>query len=324
MLNGSFVHTQLHGHGRTASRSSSIAGQYARSTASRTRIRTRRSTACRARSRSATATSRSSSRRPPTSRPRRSIGRSSTATRLTEYQAPALRRRSAQRSDLFVNPDQQRAAGGRLGRATTAIPYTNAIDRDPVGIPATTRRSHDAYGTKFDTFEVSAAGDYDSRNRAIFATVALRHLVKPRCHGARQRGRITTRSRYDYLQFLPFWKQLVHADAYFEASPTATPLGKDTTSLPAVPQFLRRRRRIRCAASARAARPEGRLRQPLRRQHQDGRPLELLLPDARRSSAASTRSQPVLRHRQRVLAAATCTFLAPRTTVTPVEYEFEL
>ena len=61
------------------------------------------------------------------------------------------------------------------------------------------------YGTKFDTFELSAGWSYDSRNRAIFADRGSRHRLSL---GYTIPGSDVEyySVNYDYLQFVPLGK----------------------------------------------------------------------------------------------------------------------
>jgi outer membrane protein insertion porin family len=128
---------------------------------------------------------------------------------------------SAQRSDLFTDPNYS-AQEALYWVQNNGNPYT---ETSQVGVPPI---SLTYYGTRFDTFEISAGWSYDSRNRAIFADRGARHRLSV---GYTLPGSDVEyySANYDYLQFVPLGKwltfmlnsELSYGDA----------LG-DTTSLP--------------------------------------------------------------------------------------------
>jgi outer membrane protein insertion porin family len=134
---------------------------------------------------------------------------------------------AAQRSDLFTDPNNS-AAEALFWVQNNGDTYT---ENNRVGVPPITITY---YGTRFDTFEVSAGWSFDSRNRAIFADRGARHRFST---GYTFPGSdIEYYSvNYDYLQFIPLGKWLtfmVNSEVSYGDS-----LG-DTTSLPPYRRFF--------------------------------------------------------------------------------------
>ena len=125
-------------------------------------------------------------------------------------------RGSVHRSEL------ERAGGGRLG----AEQRQHLHSRSPRW--AIRRSDSPFFGTKFDTFELTAGWGFDSRNRSLFADRGARHRLGASYTLPGSDVEYFTVS-YDYLQFIPIsrhftimWNtELGYGDA----------LG-DTTSLP--------------------------------------------------------------------------------------------
>ncbi|MFZ8984774.1 MAG: outer membrane protein assembly factor BamA, partial [Steroidobacteraceae bacterium] len=114
---------------------------------------------------------------------------------------------TAQRSDLITN---------EFGSAREAVdwvrnngnPYTRELVQQ--GIDPTTGQPIDIttilYGTKFNTYELSAGWSYDTRNRALFATRGTRHSVymSATVPGSDVNYYIFS---YDFLHLQPVYKQ---------------------------------------------------------------------------------------------------------------------
>ena len=114
---------------------------------------------------------------------------------ITEFQS--LRAGfAAQRSDLFTDPNSQRAAGARLGAEQRQYRTPRSA---MIGIPPI---AYTYYGTKFDTFELSIGWAFDSRNRAIFADRGARHRLNA-SYTLPGSDVEYYALNYDYLQFLP-------------------------------------------------------------------------------------------------------------------------
>jgi outer membrane protein insertion porin family len=143
---------------------------------------------------------------------------------------------AAQRSDLITN---------EFGSAAEAVdwvrnngnPYTRELVQqrlDPVtGEPVDVTTI--LYGTKFNTFELSAGWSYDTRNRALFATRGMRHSVYLSATAPGSDVNYYVAS-YEFLALRPIYGQwtlaLAGEFAYGDA------LGSDTTSLPPYRQFF--------------------------------------------------------------------------------------
>ena len=128
---------------------------------------------------------------------------------------------AAQRSDLFTDPNYS-AQEALDWVQNNGNPYT---ETSSVGVPPVTLTY---YGTRFDTFELSAGWSYDSRNRAIFADRGARHRFSLgyTLPGSEVEYYIVN---YDYLQFIPLGKWftfMLNSEVSYGDS-----LG-DTTSLP--------------------------------------------------------------------------------------------
>jgi outer membrane protein insertion porin family len=139
---------------------------------------------------------------------------------ITEFQSLRLGA-AAQRSDLFTDPNASARQAVDWVRANG-----NAYTREnTIGVPPITLTY---FGTKFDTFELSAGWSYDSRNRAIFADRGARHRVS---FGYTLPGSEVEyySVNYDFLQFIPLGRWLtfmINTDLNYGDA-----LG-DTTSLP--------------------------------------------------------------------------------------------
>ncbi len=126
---------------------------------------------------------------------------------ITEYQGVSAGV-SLQRLDLLTFAAQQRAAGRDWVRAN-GHPYsgpsvTTSIEPDGTTIATSTALP----GSRFNTLELSAGWQYDSRNRALFADRGLRSAlsltyVPP---GARRALLIGS---YQFSGYLPVWRQFV-------------------------------------------------------------------------------------------------------------------
>jgi outer membrane protein insertion porin family len=145
---------------------------------------------------------------------------------ITEYQSLRVGL-AAQRSDLFTDPNASAAQAldwvQNNGNTYTEINY--------IGVPPI---AYAYYGTKFDTFDVSAGWSFDSRNRSIFADRGARHRVTI---GYTLPGSDVEfyAVNYDYLQFIPINKWftfMINSELAYGDS-----LG-DTTSLPPYRRFF--------------------------------------------------------------------------------------
>jgi outer membrane protein insertion porin family len=134
---------------------------------------------------------------------------------------------AAQRSDLFTDPNSS-SQEALYWVQNNGNPYTQTAD---FGVPPV---QFTYYGTRFDTFELSAGWSFDSRNRAIFADRGARHRLRA---GYTIPGSDVEfySFNYDYLQFLSLGKYLTFMLntelAYGDA------LG-DTTSIPPYRRFF--------------------------------------------------------------------------------------
>ena len=142
----------------------------------------------------------------------------------------------AQRSDLITN---------EFGSAAEAVywvqnngnPYTRDLVQqslDPVTgevIDVITT----LYGTKYDTFELTAGWSYDTRNRALFATRGTRHSLYM---SATAPGSDVNyyMANYEFLTLLPLYRQWTLALGSELSWGSA--IGDDTTSLPPYRQFF--------------------------------------------------------------------------------------
>ncbi|MGA1729985.1 MAG: outer membrane protein assembly factor BamA, partial [Steroidobacteraceae bacterium] len=143
---------------------------------------------------------------------------------------------TAQRSDLITN---------EFGSAREAVdwvrnngnPYTRELVQQ--GIDPTTGQPIDIttilYGTKFNTYELSAGWSYDTRNRALFATRGTRHSVymSATVPGSDVNYYIFS---YDFLHLQPVYKQWTLAFAAEAAWGDA--MDADTTTIPPYRQFF--------------------------------------------------------------------------------------
>ncbi|MGA1578920.1 MAG: outer membrane protein assembly factor BamA [Steroidobacteraceae bacterium] len=143
---------------------------------------------------------------------------------------------TAQRSDLITN---------EFGSAREAVdwvrnngnPYTRELVQQ--GIDPTTGLPIDIttvlYGTKFNTYELSAGWSFDTRNRALFATRGTRHSVylSATVPGSDVNYYVAS---YDFLKLLPVYKQWTLAFAAELA--WGDSLDDDTTTLPPYRQFF--------------------------------------------------------------------------------------
>jgi outer membrane protein insertion porin family len=116
---------------------------------------------------------------------------------ISEYQSVRVGF-AAQRSDLFTDPNNS-AAEALYWVQNNGNPYTK---KDFAGIPPI---EFTYYGTKFNTFEMSAGWSYDSRNRSLFADRGGRHRVGLSYTIPGSDVEFASLS-YDYLQFLPLSK----------------------------------------------------------------------------------------------------------------------
>jgi len=116
---------------------------------------------------------------------------------ISEYQSVRVGL-SAQRSDLFTDPNNS-AAEALYWVQNNGNPYTK---RDFAGIPPI---QFTYYGTKFNTFEMSAGWSYDSRNRSLFADRGGRHRFGLSYTIPGSDVEFASLS-YDYLQFVPLSK----------------------------------------------------------------------------------------------------------------------
>jgi outer membrane protein insertion porin family len=107
---------------------------------------------------------------------------------------------AAQRSDLFTDPNQS-AEQSLVWVQNNGNPYTR---KSTVGVPPI---AYTYYGTRFDTFLLSAGWGYDSRNRAIFATGGARHWLNFGYTAPGSDVEFYSLS-YEWLQFVPLGRWL--------------------------------------------------------------------------------------------------------------------
>ncbi|MFO1393322.1 MAG: outer membrane protein assembly factor BamA [Steroidobacteraceae bacterium] len=145
---------------------------------------------------------------------------------LSEFQSVATGL-SAQHSDLFTDPNQS-AQQSLLWVQQNGNSYT---EKSTAGMPPTT---FTYYGTKFDTFVLSAGWSYDSRNRSIFADRGARHIVNLSytIPGSDVEFYSLT---YDYLQFVPLTRWFTLMNNFSTGYGAA--LGS-TTSIPPYRNFF--------------------------------------------------------------------------------------
>jgi len=118
---------------------------------------------------------------------------------LSEFQSVRVGL-AAQRSDLFTDPNQS-AEQSLVWVQNNGNTYTR---KSTVGVPPI---AFTYYGTRFDTFLLSAGWGYDSRNRAIFATGGARHWLNVGYTAPGSDVEFYSLS-YDWLQFLPLGRWL--------------------------------------------------------------------------------------------------------------------
>jgi outer membrane protein insertion porin family len=134
---------------------------------------------------------------------------------------------AAQRSDLFTDPNQS-AEQSLVWVQNNGNPYTR---KSTVGVPPI---AFTYYGTRFDTFLLSAGWGYDSRNRALFATAGARHWFNVGYTAPGSDVEFYSLS-YDWLQFVPLGRWLTIMNN-FEAG-YANDIGS-TTSIPPYRNFF--------------------------------------------------------------------------------------
>ena len=134
---------------------------------------------------------------------------------------------AAQRSDLFTDPNQS-AEQSLVWVQNNGNAYTR---KSTVGVPPI---AFTYYGTRFDTFLLSAGWGYDSRNRAIFATAGARHWFNFGYTAPGSDVEFYSLS-YDWLQFVPLGRWLTIMNN-FEAG-YANDIGS-TTSIPPYRNFF--------------------------------------------------------------------------------------
>jgi outer membrane protein insertion porin family len=132
---------------------------------------------------------------------------------------------AVQRAELITSPTSS-APEAVSWVQNNGNPFTEVVDSN--GIPFT------FFGTRFDTFELTAGWSFDSRNRAIFATRGARHRLNFSYTVPGSDVEFWTAS-YDYLQFVPIWRSftlMLNTEiAYGED------IG-DTTSIPPYRQYF--------------------------------------------------------------------------------------
>lgn len=145
---------------------------------------------------------------------------------LSEFQSVATGL-SAQHSDLFTDPNQS-AQQSLLWVQQNGNPYT---EKSTAGMPPTT---FTYYGTKFDTFVLTAGWSYDSRNRSIFADRGARHIVNLSYTVPGSDVEFYSLT-YDYLQFVPLTRWFTLMNNF--STGYAAALGS-TTSIPPYRNFF--------------------------------------------------------------------------------------
>ena len=134
---------------------------------------------------------------------------------------------AAQRSDLFTDPNQS-AEQSLVWVQNNGNTYTR---KSTVGVPPI---AFTYYGTRFDTYLLSAGWGYDSRNRAIFATGGARHWLNFGYTAPGSDVEFYALS-YDWLQFVPLGRWLTIMNN-FEIG-YANDIGS-TTSIPPYRNFF--------------------------------------------------------------------------------------
>jgi outer membrane protein insertion porin family len=145
---------------------------------------------------------------------------------LSEYQSVRVGV-AAQHSDLFTDPNNS-SEQSVVWVQNNGNTYTR---NSRVGVPPI---AFTYYGTKFDTFVLSAGWGFDSRNRAIFADRGARHWLNFSYTIPGSNVEFYSLS-YDYLQFIPLnrWFTLMNS---FEAG-YAMDIGS-TTAIPPYRNFF--------------------------------------------------------------------------------------
>jgi outer membrane protein insertion porin family len=145
---------------------------------------------------------------------------------LSEFQSVRVGL-AAQRSDLFTDPNQS-AEQSLIWVQNNGDTYTR---RSTFGVPPI---AFTYYGTRFDTYLLSAGWGFDSRNRAIFATAGSRHWLNVGYTAPGSDVEFYSLS-YDWLQFVPLGRWLTIMNN-FEVG-YANDIG-DTTSIPPYRNFF--------------------------------------------------------------------------------------
>jgi outer membrane protein insertion porin family len=145
---------------------------------------------------------------------------------LSEFQSVRVGL-AAQRSDLFTDPNQS-AEQSLIWVQNNGDTYTR---RSTFGVPPI---AFTYYGTRFDTYLLSAGWGFDSRNRAIFATAGSRHWLNVGYTAPGSDVEFYSLS-YDWLQFVPLGRWLTIMNN-FEIG-YANDIG-DTTSIPPYRNFF--------------------------------------------------------------------------------------
>jgi outer membrane protein insertion porin family len=145
---------------------------------------------------------------------------------LSEFQSMRLGV-AAQRSDLFTDPNQS-AEQSLIWVQNNGNTYTR---KSTVGVPPI---AFTYYGTRFDSFLLSAGWGFDSRNRALFANAGARHWLN---FGYTVPGSDVEffSLSYDWLQFVPLGRWLTLMNN-FEIG-YANDIGS-TTSIPPYRNFF--------------------------------------------------------------------------------------
>jgi outer membrane protein insertion porin family len=145
---------------------------------------------------------------------------------LSEFQSVRVGL-AAQRSDLFTDPNQS-AEQSLVWVQNNGDTYTR---KSTFGVPPI---AFTYYGTRFDTYLLSAGWGFDSRNRAIFATSGSRHWLNVGYTAPGSDVEFYSLS-YDWLQFVPLGRWLTIMNN-FEVG-YANDIG-DTTSIPPYRNFF--------------------------------------------------------------------------------------
>ena len=114
---------------------------------------------------------------------------------ISEYQAVRFGL-AFQRAELVTSPTSS-APEAVTWVQNNGNPFTEFVQSGGVQFPI--------YGTKFDTYELTAGWSFDSRNRAIFATRGSRHFMRLGYTMPGSDVEFWTAS-YEYLQFVPIWR----------------------------------------------------------------------------------------------------------------------